>query len=314
MRFRTEYIGDRGPFRLSSRKGIVTIGSCFAENIVKRMQQSLWKADNPLGTLFNPLSIELLLNQALSASSERNKFLETKIFQVQDVWHSWWFDTKFSSTDKQELLDKCLNAVDQLIKALSEADALIITFGTSRCYWHKDQEIGIVANCHKMPSADFHCRRISITEITEIWNSLIDRIHNQYPLLKIIFTVSPVRHVKDGFIENTRSKATLILGIEEIIKDREYCDYFPAYEIMCDDLRDYRFYASDLVHPSQEGIEYIWEKFCERYLNPEDVKRIKAGENIYMRMNHIPIVPDSRASVAFKAKTEELLKQFKAEE
>lgn len=311
MKFRTEYNSERGPFGLNPKKRIIATGSCFADNIIKRMQQSLWEAENPVGTLFNPLSIGLLLNLAVSPLTERDKALEEKIFQVKDVWHSWWFDTKFSSTGRTDLLEKCSNSIDSLQAGLSEAQALIVTFGTSRCYWHKNEAIGIVANCHKMPASDFECRRVSIEEITELWENLCRKLHKQYPGLKIIFTVSPVRHVKDGFIENTRSKATLALAIEKIISDKSYCDYFPAFEILCDDLRDYRFYASDLVHPSQEGIEYIWNKFCERYLDKDGLEKVKTGENLFMRMHHTPIVEDSQETIAFKAKTEELLKRFR---
>ena len=141
MKFRTEYNSERGPFGLDPGRKIIAIGSCFAENIVRRMNQSLWEAENPVGTLFNPFSIELMLNLAISSSSERMRMLEEKIFQVKDVWHSWWFDTKFSSTDRSDLLKKCNESIEMLQTGLSEAEVLIVTFGTARCYCHKNEEI-----------------------------------------------------------------------------------------------------------------------------------------------------------------------------
>lgn len=309
MKFRTEYVAERGGFVLDPEVPVAGVGSCFSENVIRRMRRTLWDAVNPLSTLFNPLSIAMVLKLAICDSpEERRRILGESVFEKDGIYLSWLFDSKFASTAKEDLISRCILALDEMDGALKRGD-LIVTFGTARCYFRGAE---VVANCHKMPESCFVARRVSVDEIAEVWEPLCDALADRYPGIKVIFTVSPVRHVKDGFVENTRSKATLSLAVERIISGRGYCDYFPAYEILEDDLRDYRFYASDLVHPSEEGVEYIWEKFQQRYLRDKGVELLKEGERLWGRLNHRPIVAESAQTAKFIKDTERMVADFKA--
>ncbi len=308
MKFRTEYVAMKGGFELDPEVPVAGVGSCFSENVIRRMRHTLWDASNPLSTLFNPLSIAKVLKLVLCDSTEeREGIIAQSVFDKDGVFQSWLFDSKFASATKEGVISKCKAALDDFGGVLSRGGNLIVTFGTARCYF-KDSEV--VANCHKMPSKCFEVRRISIDEITEEWSTLCDALTNRFPGINIIFTVSPVRHVKDGFVENTRSKATLSLAVEKIVAGRVNCDYFPAYEILEDDLRDYRFYATDFVHPSEEAVEYIWEKFLQRYVSEKGKELLKEGEQLHNRLNHRPIVVESAQTENFIKQTQKLVADF----
>ncbi len=274
------------------------VGSCFASNIAAKMKECMWNAYNGVGTLYNPMSIARVLE--LLVLDETPKIgVEASLFEAEERIHSWLFDSHFSASSIQKCTEVILKAREDLLKSLESAQALIVTFGTAWCYsliegylpTSHDEEY-IVANCHKMPAAMFSRRRVSVAEISKLWISLCQRLKQTYPELKIIFTVSPVRHLKDGFEGNILSKATLHLAVEEICRLSEDCLYFPAYEIVCDDLRDYRFYASDLVHPSDAAVEYIWDIFCKTFVDEIGMQRLKAGFKEYKRLNHRPIQKD----------------------
>lgn len=291
MRFRTEYeVKDPG-FRLDPGKKVMLAGSCFAGNICRKMRDSLWDARTPLGTLYNPLSISVALESVMSEDGER--MFRESLFESEGIWRSWFFDSVTIAGSREEVISEFRKIRGSVAECLGEAEAVFVTFGTARCYWLEGRGDYPVANCHKQPAASFSNRRLSVGEIVEIWTSLTERLKEKYPRLKVIFTVSPVRHIKDGFEENSRSKATLLLAVEELIR-REGCGYFPAFEIVGDDLRDYRFYASDLVHPSEECVEYIWEKFREMYLTPEGEAALKEGDAIRRGYAHRPIIAAKR--------------------
>lgn len=171
---------------------------------------------------------------------------------------------------------------------------MFITFGTSWCYFLADREDYVVANCHKQPQSLFRRERVNVAEIVKVWGEMVTMLKERYPQLEIVFTVSPVRHLKDGFVGNMRSKAVLLLAIEELCRSYEWCHYFPAYEIVNDDLRDYRFYASDLAHPSEEAVEYIWEVFRATYLDPSGEAILKEGESILRGWEHRPLPTSAR--------------------
>lgn len=308
MKFRTEYFPPKSELRLTPQIPVLTVGSCFAENIAVKMRESLWDACNPVGTLFNPLSIAKVVNLALK--DKEYDETDRMTFKSDGVWHSWLFGTKFSALAKENLIQEIDKSLQSFRNSLGNAQALIVTFGTANCYFLPGVEEKVVANCHKMPAATFVRRRMSVCEIVETWIRLCDILHIRYPELKILFSVSPVRHLKDGFIENARSKATLVLAVEEICLKKEYCYYFPAYEVLTDDLRDYRFYASDLVHPSEEGIEYIWEIFKKTYLDEKDIVLLKQGYDLNMRAGHRFLLPEALASLEFACKTNEMIKEF----
>lgn len=297
MKFRTEYQAKRSSLTLDPARPIVLVGSCFASNIAAKMRESMWDAFNGVGTLYNPMSIAKVLDLMMSGD-ETKEAIEHSLFESGEIVHSWLFDSHFSASTKCRCIEQILDSRVSFQKSLKGAQALIVTFGTSWCYalseGNQDStgiegEEYIVANCHKMPASMFRRRRVSVEEISSLWIELCQRIKEIYPDITIIFTVSPVRHLKDGFEGNALSKATLHLAIEKICNSLPGCIYFPAYELVMDDLRDYRFYASDLVHPSDMAVEYIWEVFCKTFIDEAGMVRLKDGNKEYKRLNHIPI-------------------------
>ena len=286
MKFRTEYECGRSSLVLSPRHPVVTAGSCFTQNISAKMEQHLWKAVNPFGTLYNPYSIAFAIDIMMDLENGSKRFSDS-LFKFKDVWSSRMFDSSFSSSCRQDCIEEFLLRQKEFLNNLSEGKVLIITFGTSICY-HLKETGTTVGNCHKQPSTLYYEKRMGEEEISAIWNEIIEKLKKNFPGINLIFTVSPVRHLKNGFIGNSRSKAVLQLAIETICEGNENCYYFPAYEIMNDDLRDYRFYATDLVHPSEEGIEYIWEKFCQTFLDENGIALLKEGSRKFKAANHRP--------------------------
>lgn len=291
MKFRTEYTPDKASFILSPDRPVVFVGSCFAENMASRMRRCLWDASNPLGVLYNPLSIENAL-RALLFSENSMKIFNESLFSDGTKYRSWLFDSKMSALTRRDCRRAFMHASASLHASLKSAAALFVTFGTSWCYYLNERSDYVVANCHKQPSQIFNRQFLHPGDCISTWVKLADDLHRQYPDLKIVFTVSPVRHLKDGFAGNARSKAALLLAIDEICRQREFCSYFPAFEILNDDLRDYRFYAADLLHPSEEAVEYIWEIFRATYADAKGESVIKEGEKILKAWNHRPL-PDA---------------------
>ncbi|MDE5841162.1 MAG: GSCFA domain-containing protein [Muribaculaceae bacterium] len=298
MKFRTEYKETPVYPPLDPTRPIVLIGSCFASNIASKMRECQWNAYNGSGTLYNPMSIANVIRTMIFGGNTRDE-VAASLFESCGKIHSWLFDSHFSASTQEECIEAIFNMRAELSAALKNAQALIVTFGTSWCYSLADHNVTdgseyIVSNCHKMPSAMFRRRRLSVNEISLSWIALCKRIKERFPDIRIIFTVSPVRHLKDGFEGNTLSKATLHLAVEQICSSLDYCIYFPAYEIVCDDLRDYRFYANDLVHPSDSAIEYIWEIFRKTFIDDNGERILKDGNKRYKAMHHIPITRNSQ--------------------
>lgn len=286
MKFRTEYVAHKAPFTLNPQNPVVLAGSCFSQNIAAKMQSHLWQAENPLGTLYNPLSICQAIYMMLDEEKGPDNY-EKSLFFYNGVWNSKKFDSSFSSATKQDCIQDFINRRDIFIDTLRRGKTLIVTFGTSIVYYDHEEQLPY-GNCHKLPADRFFTSRLTSSEIMSFWSEVIEKLQEMFPDIRIIFTVSPVRHIKDGFVGNARSKAVLLLAIEEICRFNENCYYFPAYEILNDDLRDYRFYATDLVHPSEEGIQYIWEKFCETFLEEEGKRILNEGAKKIKAMAHRP--------------------------
>ena len=292
MKFRTELTPIRSRLTLSPEKPAVLVGSCFSDNITARMRRCLWNAANPLGTLYNPLSIGRALRVALDPEGDTFAFEESVFTDASGISHSWLFDSGLSARNNREAVTeefKCRAQVTD--EMLRDAQALFVTFGTSICYFLTSDPEYVVGNCHKQPSTLFQRRRLGIVEIVDLWVGLAADLRKRYPELAVVFTVSPVRHLRDGFVENNRSKAVLQLAIEEICRRVENCHYFPAYELLNDDLRDYRFYASDMAHPSEEAVDYVWDFFKRTYLDDEGLETLRQGEAIYRAYHHRPNIP-----------------------
>ncbi|MCH5229042.1 MAG: GSCFA domain-containing protein [Muribaculaceae bacterium] len=286
MKFRTEYPAIKSSIVLHPDKPVIMVGSCFTQNITAKMEEHLWKTINPCGTLYNPLSIAEALLLVADYDSGLHKF-EDSLFNYNGIWNSRIFDSSISSASYEDCISEFRQRQTNFLNALQEGADMIVTFGTSIVYYWAENDL-LAGNCHKLPANLFYRERLSILNITDTWNLCIKRLKVLAPGLRIIFTVSPVRHLKDGFSENLRSKALLCLAVEEITKTNDNCDYFPAYEILNDDLRDYRFYASDLVHPSTEAIEYIWDKFKETYLDNSGLHIIENNGRKFKALHHRP--------------------------
>jgi hypothetical protein len=272
MEFRTEVTLTPRPM-IDHRTRIVTAGSCFADNIGQKLAESKFPTlVNPLGSIYNPVSIHksLMLNEP-----DERLFVES-----QGVWRNFDFHSKFSGVDKEKVKE----SLQKSLVNMYDFDVVMITYGTSWVYSYHDT---IVANCHKRPAGEFTKRLLSVGEIVESFERF-------YPGKKIILTVSPVRHIKDTLELNSVSKSVLRTAIHEIQQRFPDVDYFPAYEIMMDDLRDYRFYAKDMIHPSPVAIDYIWEKFGERYFSDATRELNKRWEKVSRSLNHRAFQPATR--------------------
>lgn len=314
MRFRTEYEAERVDDRslLNPECGAVLIGSCFSDYVGERMRRSLWDAvSNPCGVLYNPASIAAILHLAIATQAERDRTVEASLFEKDGIWLSWLFDSSLAACSRQEAFSMAIGRLEVLGNMIRKCRTLIITFGTCWIYELADTKDYIVANCHKVPASAFLRRRMTLDEIHNIWMALLSKLHQENPDMRAIFTVSPVRHLKDGFEGNARSKALLLLACESICDAVAYADYFPAFEIITDDLRDYRFYASDLVHPSDQAVEYVWRKFCERYLSSRSRQILAEGEKVLAALSHRPIIRiDTEKNAAMEAKAKQSYAEF----
>lgn len=308
MKFRTEYNAPKARHRLDIDHPIAMLGSCFSEYMQDHLRRYLWHAANCCGVLFNPLSIARVLNMLDMPGDMVEQELRGSLFEREDLWHSWLADSSFSGATQDYVTDKMKAALSELDALLSKGKTLIITFGTAWCYFLNGDTV--VANCHKQPKEMFRRLRVDAQTITDIWRDTLRRLCGRYPGLRVIFTVSPVRHVRDGFAENARSKATLILAVETLCREITCCEYFPAFEIMTDDLRDYRFYGPDLVHPSEQAVDYILEKFIDTFVDKADREVLSQGEEIYRRLHHRPINPSSRAASLFREESLLLYREF----
>ncbi len=305
MKFRTEYETRQSANLLNPEQSVVLIGSCFTDYIGERMRMCRWAAfPNITGTLFNPASIAKILRIA-SDWTEVVDTIDDSIAQRDRLWVSWLADSRCTTYSNHGTKNRLFDSLLELQKRLKGAKTLIVTFGTAWIYELRERQGYVVSNCHKFPAETFVRRRLTVAEIVTEWKQLLQMLEEKYPDLRVIFTVSPVRHLKDGFEGNSRSKAILQLACEELCHDNDKVDYFPSYEIMNDDLRDYRFYASDMVHPSAEAVEYIWEKFQDRYLSPASRALLKEGEKVTKRLNHRPIMYGNSELAQYSASLQE---------
>lgn len=270
---------------------VLLVGSCFADSIGQMMaQRGLHVTCNPFGTLYNPVSIANALKSQITIQRkqiDRNDISQIPIVFYDGLWHSMAHHGSFSRSTEEETRAAVAESVEVMQRALKEANVVIVTFGTA---WVYEMDGRAVANCHKLPAERFTRRRLSADEIVEIWRPIVA----QYPDKHWLFTVSPIRHIKDGLHENQLSKATLLQAVEQIVNGQSQManhkwHYFPSYEIMLDELRDYRFYAEDLVHPSPVAIQYIWERFAEVYCTPQTRNEMQLQLKAWKRTLHIPL-------------------------
>jgi hypothetical protein len=257
---------------------------------------------NPSGAVFNPVSVSNTIDTIISGK----EFTKEDLSFHDGTWISFYHYTDFSSDDPLKVLDKINRKSKEAFDFLKNARFLFITLGTARIYRLKKTGV-IVSNCHKLPSGQFIVELLSVCDIVTLWEKQLEKLHKLFPQLIIIFTISPVRHWKDGAHGNQISKSTLFLSVEELLKYSDYVEYFPAYELVMDDLRDYRFYNEDMVHPSEVAINFIWEAFSECYFESNTIKIYNEVVKITKACNH-RFISDSRSKIIYFA--ERMLNQI----
>ena len=302
-------------FEMTHKNHLMFIGSCFADNIGGKMRENKFSVDvNPFGVLYNPFSVASACKYLLKPEN----FVEEDLFFYNGMYHSFMHHGKFSDATAGECLSKINGSLKCAAENFRKISYLVITFGTAYVYRLKNCENTspvesdytarhsgqVVANCHKLPAAKFDRELLTVDLIVSEWSALIENILSVNPSLKLIFTVSPIRHLKDGAHLNQISKATLLLAEQQLMdKYADRLSYFPAYELMMDELRDYRFYADDMLHPSKIAIDYIWERFCDTYMDAEEKALMKELEGINRAINHRPFNISSDAHKHFLMQT-----------
>ncbi len=296
MQFNLDFQPKVSINKISHESKILCIGSCFTENISDKLQQHKFNVSlNPFGIVFNPLSII----SSLQAIIDKTYFDESLFIKNNDVYTSYEIHSSLNCKTSYELQTNLNHIIDEWHQKLSEADYLCITFGSSY-YYKLIQTNAVVANCHKQPNVLFSKHLIDFNEVTEQFEMLMAKLKQFNPKLKLIFTVSPVKHIKDGVVENSLSKAMLIYLSHQLINHHHHSEYFPAYEIITDDLRDYRFFKEDLVHPSQQAVDFVWQHFTRVYFNNTTNKHLQLIEEILKATQHIPFNADGEDYKKFK--------------
>lgn len=286
---------------------IVLLGSCFAENMAEKFNYYKFQNNcNSFGIIFNPVSIEKIIHKAVN----QELFTVKDIFFHNERWHCFDVHSNLSNTNKVELVNHLNQLLQSTKQQLQDATHIIITFGTSWVYRNIESN-AIVANCHKVPQVAFTKEILSIEAIEKSIQNTLDLIQKINPNCNFTFTVSPVRHLKDGFVENQLSKSHLIAAIHKVLQVPPLGAegaYFPSYEIMMDELRDYRFYAEDMIHPSQVAIDYIWQRFSETTISKESHSVMDEVETIQKGLAHLPFNPNSASHQQFLSKLQDKLK------
>jgi len=295
MEFRTEVNISPSENRISHDSSILFMGSCFTENIGAMMQELRFRVDlNPFGINYNPSS----LSRNLWALLNGKKYTRKDLHEANGRWFSFDHHSQFSDADPEACLSNINERIHFSGNRLAGTNYLLITWGTAWVYVLKENAT-VVSNCHKLPSDKFSRHLLGVNQVVDTYTKLFAGLRAQVPGLKIILTVSPVRHWKDGSVLNTVSKSTLLLAAHKLTEMFSYCEYFPAYEIAMDDLRDYRFYGDDLVHPNQQMIRYIWEKFSAAYFNENTIKFMGDIGKLNAARDHRPFDPASQQYLQF---------------
>ena len=280
---------------------IFLLGSCFAEHIGDTLAYYKFKSIvNPFGILFHPLALENLITRALNEEI----YTEADIFYLNEQWHCFEAHSRLNDPSKENLINQLNEALKHTSQQLHNATHIILTLGTSWAYRHIESDT-IVANCHKVPQKQFLKEILSVNAVSESLQAIISLIRDVNHKASVIFTVSPVRHIKDGFVENNRSKAHLISGIHELVSPRHHVHYFPSYELMMDELRDYRFYNEDMIHPNPVAVKYIWERFKDMWIASRAIPTMNDVETIQKGLLHKPFNENSDQHQAFLSTLED---------
>jgi hypothetical protein len=299
--FRTKIEIPKWDKPMSASDHVVFLGSCFAQYIGERFESfGLHSLCNPLGVLYNPESIRLQVHAALHVEE-----IDIPVFRIEEEWRCWWSGTQICGSSEQECRNVVEGALQMLRLSIQSADYLFVTLGTNVCYQLKSTGL-VVANCHKAPSKLFSEEWLSLPDCIKSLMALVEDVHEQNPNLKIVFTISPFRYAKYGFHGNQLAKSTLMLAVEEVSKTYpDWVRYFPAYEIMMDELRDYRFYSEDMLHPSVVAVNYIWECMVNAVMSSSMQEYLQEYASIQSGLRHTPRHPDSPGYKMFLESLEE---------
>lgn len=289
------------PERISIRKPLLVMGSCFAENIGTLLQNQLFDIQiNPYGIVYNPLSII----QHLEYIIKNKPFTHHDLFEYNGLWQSWQHHGSFADANEDEALNKINLKIEKAHQQLLKADWLIITLGSAFYYVLNNGQI--VSNCHKLPASNFEKKLVTRPQILNGFQELFSQFQKINPSLKILFNVSPVRYIRDGLTENTISKSILHLSINELVSQNKNCFYFPSYEIVIDELRDYRFYKEDMVHPNETAIAYIYEKFAAALFDDETKAMVQEIQQFISFSNHQNLNRNEEALKQYELKKEQM--------
>jgi len=293
MEFHLEFTPKPFDEKINHQHKLLLIGSCFTEQIGNKLAHHKFRVlDNPNGILFNPISI----TRSVTSYINNRQYNADDLFYQNESWNSWEHHSRFSDPDKNAAVDGINASQNKAHEFLKSADWLLITLGSAFVYELENKDV--VANCHKVPTDKFNKRLLSVEEVAIALRQMQEQLISFNPSLKIIYTISPVRHLRDGFVENNRSKATLHLAVQELVQ-LSNTFYFPAYELVMDDLRDYRFYAEDMVHPNYAATNYVWKKFVATCIDEPSQELMKEINIVNAAKNHKPFNPTSEQHKKF---------------
>ena len=297
------------PFQIGYRNQLMSMGSCFAEHIGGRLQSLKFQhLLNPFGIVYHPLVLAGLLDKLLANKPP----LLDDLFEEQEWWRHYDFHSRYAHPDKEKAFDQMQLQFDEATRQLPQLEYLLMSMGTAFAYRRKDNGKW-VNNCHKQAASFFDKERYSVSEIVNELGQSLSALKQAAPKLQVILTVSPVRHLRDGLLENQRSKAILLLATETLAEKLPFVHYFPAYEIVLDELRDYRFYARDMLHPSELAVDYIWERFQASLFSTETQALAKRIEGITRALDHRHQHPESTAALQFQQQLQAKIKALETE-
>lgn len=289
IKFRTEINPESAEFSLGHRGAVLLLGSCFSDHMTENLRRYLFRVtENPFGTSYNPVSLSEQIRRIVACKT----YSAGELVEYDGLYFSYDHHTSFSDINQESCLQHLNTSLLKAHESLPHTQALTLTLGSAHAWQLKSAE-RIVNNCHRMPGNNFNRVLLSPEYIVDELRLALQELQTHQPKIQTILTVSPVRHLRDGAIANQRSKATLILAAQQLAETLSGVYYFPAYELMMDDLRDYRFYSEDLLHPNPQAVEYIWRKFCSALISPESHAAFHSIEKIQRFIAHHPRQPNS---------------------
>ena len=301
MKFHLDFDIKKMQPPLHHRDAMLLIGSCFTESMGEKLRKHQFTTlENPNGILFNPVSVV----EAIQAIMQNRQCSEADLFYYNECWHSWKHHSRFSGITAEECLSKINFATNTAHHFLKKANCIFITLGSAWLYTLTENALNaqtgsVAANNHKAPADWFLKRLMTLDETTNLLSGMLEELKIFNPNLRVVFTISPVRHLREGLVENNRSKAILIQAVHQLVEQNQALYYFPAYELVIDDLRDYRFYAEDMVHPNYQATQYVWEKFTEACMGEETRFLLKDIAEINLSYQHKPFNPSTVAHQKF---------------